>query len=269
MGETAAPSQDGGGRRRRSNRPGNSQAKGPCAQALWRAGAAASHRRGPRPSLGGCGKLSGPVQRGQDRARRWGGLMRTRGPCPVREPRRTPLHDPHRELGARLVPFAGWEMPVQYPAGILAEHQHCRSAAALFDVSHMGQVRVAGAEAAARFERLVPGNIQGLKPGQGRYTLLTTDEGGFLDDLIVSNAGDHRFVVVNAGGREADLAHMRAGLEPELEVRELADRALLALQGPAAAAVMAVLAPESAGLSFMSTGEMSVGGLPCRVSRLG
>src|SRR3954452_15106450 len=160
-------------------------------------------------------------------------------------------------------------MPVQYPSGILAEHLHCRQAAALFDVSHMGQVRVAGAEAATRFERLVPGNIQGLKPGQGRYTLFTTDEGGILDDPIVSTAGDHLFAVVNAGGREADLAHMRAGLEPDLEVQELADRALLALQGPAAAAVMAGLAPESAGLSFMTTAEMGVGGLPCRVSRLG
>jgi aminomethyltransferase len=187
----------------------------------------------------------------------------------VTDLRRTPLYDLHRELGARLVPFAGWEMPVQYPSGIIAEHLHCRQAASLFDVSHMGQVRVAGPDAAARFERLVPGNIQGLKPGQARYTLFTTDTGGILDDLIVSNAGDHLFVVVNAGGREADLAHMRAALEPDLEVRELADRALLALQGPAAAAVMARLAPESAGLVFMGTAEMDVAGVPCRVSRLG
>ena len=176
------------------------------------------------------------------------------------EPRRTPLYDLHRELGARMVPFAGWEMPVQYPAGILAEHLHARAAAALFDVSHMGQIRITGPDAAARVERLVPGNIQGLKAGQARYTLLTTETGGILDDLIVSQAGDHLFVVVNAGGREADLAHMRSALEPDLEVSELADRALLALQGPAAVEVLARLAPDCRGLTFMTTAEMSVAG---------
>lgn len=189
------------------------------------------------------------------------------------ELRRTPLYDLHRELGARLVPFAGWEMPVQYPAGIIAEHQHCRAAAGLFDVSHMGQVRVAGAGAAAAFERLVPGNIAGLKPGQARYTVFTNGQGGILDDLIVSNAGgeagDELFVVVNAGGREADLIHMRTHLDPAIEITELADRALLALQGPAAATVLARSAPECASLKFMTTAEMPVGGLPCRVSRLG
>ena len=185
--------------------------------------------------------------------------------------RRTPLHDLHRELGARLVPFAGWEMPVQYPAGIIAEHQHCRASAALFDVSHMGQVRVAGPGVAAAFERLVPGNIAGLKPGQARYTVFTNDDGGILDDLIVSHAGrqDELFVVVNAGGREADLVHMRTRLDTAIEITELADRALLALQGPAAAAVLTRLAPDCAKLGFMSTAEMAVGGLPCRVSRLG
>ena len=185
--------------------------------------------------------------------------------------RRTPLHDLHRELGARLVPFAGWEMPVQYPAGIIAEHQHCRASAALFDVSHMGQVRVAGPGAAAAFERLVPGNIAGLKPGQARYTVFTNDAGGILDDLIVSHAGrpDELFVVVNAGGREADLVHIRTHLDTAIEIEELSDRALLALQGPAAAAVLARLAPEASGLSFMATAEMAVDGLPCRVSRLG
>jgi aminomethyltransferase len=185
------------------------------------------------------------------------------------EPRRTPLHDLHREFGARMVPFAGWEMPVQYPAGILAEHLHARAAAALFDVSHMGQLRITGPDAAACVERLVPGNIQGLKAGQARYTLLTTETGGILDDLIVSQAGDHLFVVVNAGGREADLAHMRSALGPDLEVSELADRALLALQGPAAVEVLARLAPDCRGLGFMTTAEMSVAGWLCRVSRLG
>lgn len=189
------------------------------------------------------------------------------------ELRRTPVYDLHRELGARLVPFAGWEMPVQYPAGIIAEHQHCRAAAGLFDVSHMGQVRVAGPGAAAAFERLVPGNIAGLKPGQARYTVFTNAQGGILDDLIVSiaggEAGDELFVVVNAGGREADLIHMRTHLDTAVAVEELADRALLALQGPAAATVLARLAPACAGLKFMTTAEMPVAGLPCRVSRLG
>ena len=148
------------------------------------------------------------------------------------EPRRTPLFDLHRELGGKMVPFAGWEMPVQYPAGILAEHQHCRAAAALFDVSHMGQVRLDGADAAAALERLVPGDIQSLAPGRARYTQFTNEAGGILDDLIVSQAGDHLFLVVNAGCRDADLAHLRAELEPTIRVTELADRALLALQGP-------------------------------------
>lgn len=184
------------------------------------------------------------------------------------QPRRTPLYDLHRELGARMVDFAGWEMPVQYPAGIIAEHKHCRDKAALFDVSHMGQVLVRGADPAAAMERLVPGNITGLKPGQARYTVFTDGQGGILDDLIVSNAGDHLFVVVNAGCRDQDVAHMKAGLQ-DCEVEELHDRGLLALQGPAAAAVLGRLAPDAAGLKFMQTAEMDVGGVPCRVSRLG
>lgn len=185
------------------------------------------------------------------------------------ELKRTPLHDLHRELGARLVPFAGWEMPVRYPAGILAEHQHGRAAAALFDVSHMGQVRLDGADAAIALERLVPADIQGLKPGRARYTQFTDGQGGILDDLIVSNAGDHLFLVVNAGCRDADLDHLRGALEPAVRVTELADRALLALQGPAAATVLARLAPPAAELPFMGTAEMDLSGVPCRVSRLG
>jgi aminomethyltransferase len=185
------------------------------------------------------------------------------------EPKRTPLYDLHRELGGRMVPFAGWEMPVQYPAGIIVEHQHCRDAAALFDVSHMGQVRLDGPDAAARLEALVPADIQALASGRARYTQFTNEDGGILDDLIVSNAGDHLFLVVNAGGRDTDLAHLRGALPPEVTVTELADRALLALQGPTAATVLARLAPACAGLAFMATAEMAVDGLPCRVSRLG
>ena len=185
------------------------------------------------------------------------------------EPRRTPLYDLHRELGGRIVAFAGWELPVQYPAGILAEHQHCRTAAALFDVSHMGQVRLDGDGAAAALERLVPADLQSLPPGRARYTQLTNEAGGIRDDLIVSNAGDHLFVVVNAGNRDGDLAHLRAALDPSIAITELADRALLALQGPEAAAVLSRLAPASAALRFMTTDLMAVAGIPCRVSRLG
>ena len=158
-------------------------------------------------------------------------------------PRRTPLHDLHVEQGGRMVDFAGWSLPVHYPAGIIAEHRHCRSAAALFDVSHMGQVLIHGAGAAEAFESLVPGDVVGLAEGRLRYTVFTNEKGGVLDDLIVGRVPDGLFVVVNAGCRDADLAHMRAALQPGHPVEELAGRALLALQGPQAADVMARLAP--------------------------
>jgi aminomethyltransferase len=185
------------------------------------------------------------------------------------EPLRTPLYDLHRELGGRMVDFAGWELPVQYTKGILQEHLWCRSQAALFDVSHMGQVRIEGEGAAAAMERLVPGNLTGLASGSARYTVFTDEQGGILDDLIVTNAGDHLFVVVNAGRRDHDVAHLRSQLEPACRVIEHKDRALLALQGPMAAPVLGRLAPEVMGLKFMQSVETSVGGIACRVSRLG
>jgi aminomethyltransferase len=183
--------------------------------------------------------------------------------------RTTPLHDLHAELGGRLVDFAGWSLPVHFPAGIMAEHRHCREQAGLFDVSHMGQVAIRGADAARAFERLVPGNIQGLKTGQARYTQFTNEKGGTLDDLIASRIEDGLFVVVNAGCRDADIAHMRQHLEPDCTVEELTDRALLALQGPAAEDVLAELAPEAAHLRFMQTTEAKIDDLAVRVSRLG
>jgi aminomethyltransferase len=185
------------------------------------------------------------------------------------EPKKTPLYDLHHELGGKVVDFAGWALPVQYPTGIKAEHLHCRAQAGLFDVSHMGQVRLVGESAAADFETLVPGNLQGLAAGKARYTMFTNEAGGILDDLIVSNAGDHLLAVVNASCRDADIARLRARLEPAVTVEELTERAMLALQGPAAAAALARLAPASEELSFMSTAEMAVDGLACRVSRLG
>ena len=145
---------------------------------------------------------------------------------------RTPLYDLHVSLGGKMVPFAGYDMPVQYPTGILAEHLHTRSAASLFDVSHMGQVRLDGAGAARALEALVPGDIEGLGAGRMRYTLFTNEAGGILDDLMVTNRGDHLFLVVNAACKDADIAHLSRHMG---EVRPLPERALLALQGPAAA----------------------------------
>ncbi len=180
----------------------------------------------------------------------------------------TPLDPLHRELGARMVDFAGWAMPVQYPTGIIKEHSQARERAALFDVSHMGQVLIEGPDAAAAIERLVPADIQSLQPGRARYTQLTNEAGGIIDDLIVTATETGLFVVVNAGGRVVDLAHLEANL-PDHAVRLLADRALVALQGPAAVGVLAGMAPEVAELRFMESRELTLSGLAVRVSRLG
>jgi len=182
---------------------------------------------------------------------------------------RTPLHALHRELGAKMVPFAGYDMPVQYPAGIIKEHTHTRTQAGLFDVSHMGQVRLVGAQAAAAMERLVPVDVVGLAPRRQRYALFTNDAGGILDDLMITNAGDHLFVVVNAACKEQDVAHMRVGLGDACEMEELTDRSLLALQGPKAGAVMARLAPAAAELRFMGAAAVEIDGAACFVTRSG
>lgn len=189
--------------------------------------------------------------------------------CSEGGPKTTSLYDLHVELGGKIVDFAGWLLPVHYAAGIMAEHRHCREQAGLFDVSHMGQVMIRGEGASAAFEHLVPGNIEGLKEGRARYTQFTNEQGGVLDDLIVSRVADGLFVVVNAGCRDADIAHMRAHLEPDVEVEELTDRALLALQGPAAVDILKDLAPAAADLTFMQTVETTLSGLPTRISRLG
>lgn len=162
--------------------------------------------------------------------------------------KRTALYELHKELGAKMVPFAGYEMPVQYPLGVMKEHLHTRSAAGLFDVSHMGQVILRGADAAAQLETLVPANIVGLGEGRQRYGLFTNDEGGILDDLMIANRGDHLFLVVNAACKDADIAHMRASLSCPVDV---VDRALLALQGPAAEAALADIVPDVAAMRFM------------------
>ena len=182
---------------------------------------------------------------------------------------RTPLYDLHCALGGRMVPFAGYEMPVQYPAGILKEHAQTRERAGLFDVSHMGQLRLRGAGAAAALESLVPIDVVDLPVGQQRYALFTNDAGGILDDFMATNAGDHLFVVVNAACKAADTAHLRAHLGADCALEELTDRALLALQGPAAAAVMTRLAPAVAELVFMTGAEVEIDGAACFVTRSG
>ncbi len=182
---------------------------------------------------------------------------------------RTPLYNLHLELGARMVPFAGYEMPVQYPAGVLKEHNHTRAQAGLFDVSHMGQVRLSGSDAAAALETLVPVDILDLPLNMQRYAMFTDEQGGILDDLMVSNGGDHLFVVVNAACKQQDIAHLRKHLGGRCVIEELADRALLALQGPAAAAVMARLAPETAKMVFMNTAKTTLVGAECFISRSG
>ncbi len=183
--------------------------------------------------------------------------------------KQTPLHDLHVSLGARMVPFAGYAMPVQYASGILAEHRWTRDNAALFDVSHMGQATIRGDRRVAALEALVPGDVAALAPGGMRYTMLTGDDGGILDDIIVTNVGDYLFVVVNAACKEADLAHLRAALPATCELEELSERALLALQGPAAAAVMARIAPGAEQLGFMTAAPFVVDGSRLAVTRSG
>jgi aminomethyltransferase len=183
--------------------------------------------------------------------------------------RHTLLHDLHVRLGARMVGFAGHEMPVQYPAGIIAEHLHTRAQAGLFDVSHMGQIRLHGAKAAQALEALVPGDLQALAPGRMRYTLLLNDRGGILDDLMVTRLADGLMLVVNAACKEADLAHLQAHLDRAVAIEPHFERALLALQGPAAAAVLARLVVGVDRMSFMSADEVSLAGLQCFVTRSG
>lgn len=164
--------------------------------------------------------------------------------------KRTCLHALHLAHDAKMVPFAGYEMPVQYPPGVMKEHLHCRSAAGLFDVSHMGQVIVRGDGAAEALEALVPQSVSGLKEGRQRYALFTNDAGGIRDDLMIAHKGDHLFLVVNAACKDADLAHLKAGL-PDHEVEMIDDRGLIALQGPAAEAALARIVPAAANMKFM------------------
>ncbi|WP_374669053.1 glycine cleavage system aminomethyltransferase GcvT [Ramlibacter sp.] len=175
-----------------------------------------------------------------------------RVPAPQEELLKTPLHALHVELGARMVPFAGYSMPVQYPAGLMAEHKHTRAAAGLFDVSHMGQLRLEGAEATAAFESLIPVDVMGLGLNRQRYGLLLTDDGTIIDDLMFVNRGDHLFVVVNGACKVGDIAHMQQRIGAPCGVVPMPDRALLALQGPQAVTALQRLLPGCEQLVFMT-----------------
>ena len=167
-----------------------------------------------------------------------------------------------------MVPFAGYDLPVQYPAGVMAEHIRCREHAALFDVSHMGQISLHGAEAAAALETLVPGDMVGIKPGRQRYTLFLDEAGGILDDLMVANHGDRLLLIVNASRKDADAQHLATRI-PQIAAERHEDRALLALQGPAAVTVMGRLSPQAAALPFMGVAQLSIAGIPVWISRSG
>jgi aminomethyltransferase len=185
---------------------------------------------------------------------------------------KTPLYELHQEFGAKLTEFAGYQMPVQYGLGILGEHQHTRTKAGLFDVSHMGQVILSGRsykEIALAFEKLLPMDVLGLEAGRQRYGFLTTDSGGILDDLMFSNRGDHIFVVLNAACKGSDIMHLKSQLEPDITVQEIEDRALIALQGPASEAVLGELNPQIKKMKFMDVETLPIGGADCWVSRSG
>ncbi|MGJ4860301.1 glycine cleavage system aminomethyltransferase GcvT [Labrys sp. La1] len=187
---------------------------------------------------------------------------------------KTPLTALNAALGGRMVEFAGYDMPVQFPEGVAKEHLHTRALVGLFDVGHMGQVVLRAKsgkyeDAALALERLVPVDVLGLKPGRQRYGLFTDAGGGILDDLMFANRGDHLFLVVNAACKQQDIAHLRAHLSKDCEIEELTDRGLIALQGPSAEAALAKLAPEIAAMAFMDVRELSILGASCLVSRSG
>ena len=182
----------------------------------------------------------------------------------------TPLNALHTELGARMVPFAGYSMPVQYPAGLMAEHLHTRNAAGLFDVSHMGQLKLVGPGAAAAFETLMPVDVIDLPVGKQRYGLLLTDEGTVIDDLMFFNQGNNTlFVIVNGACKVGDIAHIQARIGQHCDVIPMPDHALLALQGPQAVTALARLAPGVEKLVFMTGGDFSIAGCDCFVTRSG
>ncbi len=186
--------------------------------------------------------------------------------------KKTPLYELHRELGAKMTEFAGYEMPVQYSLGILGEHQHTRTKSGLFDVSHMGQVILRGKsyqETALALERAIPMDALGLDVGRQRYGFLTTYNGGILDDLMFSNRGDHIFVVLNAACKDSDIVHLRTLLETDISIEVIENRALIALQGPASEAVLSEFNSQIKAMNFMDVETLSIAGAECWVSRSG
>ncbi|XOZ33973.1 glycine cleavage system aminomethyltransferase GcvT [Halomonadaceae bacterium KBTZ08] len=183
--------------------------------------------------------------------------------------RTTPLTALHEELGARMVPFAGYNMPVQYPAGIKQEHLHTRQAAGLFDVSHMGQVWLSGEGIAEALEAMIPADLVGLGVNRQRYGLFTNEDGGVLDDLMISRHEEGFYLVVNAACRSEDIAHLRAGLPSGVSLTEMTDRALIALQGPKAEEALAKLQPEVRDMKFMDNRPMTLLDSPAIISRSG
>jgi aminomethyltransferase len=184
-------------------------------------------------------------------------------------PLKTPLHALHLELGAKMVEFAGYDMPVSYRDGIIAEHKHCRDAAALFDVSHMGQVRLAGDDAARALESLLPVDVLDLPVGKQRYGFFTNDSGGILDDLMITRREHDLMLVVNAGCKQADIRHLTQQIGHRCQVQPLPERALLALQGPQAARALGSLNPAAAAMPFMTARTLEIAGVECFVSRSG
>jgi aminomethyltransferase len=188
--------------------------------------------------------------------------------------KRTPLHALHGSSGGKMVPFAGYDMPVQYATGVLREHLHTRQAAGLFDVSHMGQIALHAKsgkveDTALALERLVPQDILGIPAGRQRYAQFTDGAGGILDDLMVANFGSHLFLVVNAACKVEDEAHLRAHLSDSCVIEPLPDRALIALQGPKAESVLAKFCADAPAMRFMDAGPHRVNGIDCFVSRSG
>ncbi|PHR24327.1 MAG: glycine cleavage system protein T [Hoeflea sp.] len=187
---------------------------------------------------------------------------------------KTPLHSLHLELGARMAGFAGYDMPIQYPMGVMQEHLHTRANAGLFDVSHMGQILIRAKsgelrDAALALEKITPVDVADLKPGRQRYGLFTNDQGGLEDDFMVANRGDHLYLVVNAACKHDDLARIKAALSETCEIEAQFDRGLIALQGPAAESVLSSYAPEAEDMMFMDVSELDIAGVPAVVSRSG
>jgi aminomethyltransferase len=183
--------------------------------------------------------------------------------------KQTPLYNLHLKLDAKMVPFAGYEMPVHYSKGIIHEHLHCRSQAGFFDISHMGQCLVLGDNAASELERLTPSDITGLKSGAQKYTVLTNNDGGIIDDIIITRIDSGLMIIVNAACKDKDFLHLKNHLSEQCVFTELPDHALFALQGPAAASVIGKFSAQAVGLSFMQACETEINGIACTVSRSG